>query len=186
MKTIFIFQFASLLLLLTISCKQAPKKGEPIVESVKQQNDAKFVSNKKESDANFLVQAVEMDMAQINLGKLAQQIGSKSIKDLGMMMEKQHTKSLTEAIELAKSKMMIIPEKTSFNDQDAYNTLNAKSSVDFDKMYTDMVVNAHKEAIDLYEKTVAEGNDQDIKQWAEKSIPNLKTHLEHAEMLQKK
>ena len=176
--------FAIVLILIVFSCNN-PKKEEAL-PSVTEQNQTKIDDSSKEADAQFLVKATEISLKDIKIGKLAQQIGSaKKVRDLGKMMEKEHTKSLAEITELAKTKMVAIPTAPSFDAEDAFNKLNAKSSVDFDKTFSDMIVKGHQETIMLFEKTCNESQDTDIREWATKMLPALKMHLEHALAAQK-
>ena len=176
--------FVIALISLVSSCLSTNK--EVPIESATAVNEAAIEDLGKETDAQFLVKAAEINLDEIRLGKLAQKVGStKSVRDLGKMMEIEHTKSLAEVTELAKTKTVTIPTAPSFDDEDAYNKLNAKSSIDFDKAYIDMMVNGHQEAVVLFEKTCNESKDIDVREWATKMLPALKMHVEHAQAAQK-
>ena len=156
-------------------------KTEDTKEVAEDHNEAKFDDNKTEGDAEFLVNAAEINMMEIQLGEL---VASKAmmgeVKELGKMMVTQHTKSLTELKGLAEKKMMTIPTELTNEGKDMYEKLNKKSGMDFDKEYCDMMVNGHKDAIDKFEKASANSTDADIKEWATSSLPALRTHLDHS------
>ena len=178
-QTIFVAFF-----LLVSSCgyNQKPNDTKVVAE---EQNDEKFDNNKQENDAQFLVEAAEINLKEILLGKLAQQKGGTAhVKELGKMMEDAHTKSLNDLTALAKRKMITIPTSPTENALDAYNKLNEKSGNDFDKAYVDMMVSEHKDAIEAFEDASTESNDSDIKNWATVSLPGLRTHLNHSVDLQ--
>ncbi|MFO7721247.1 MAG: DUF4142 domain-containing protein [Gillisia sp.] len=167
-------------MLLVASCgyNQKPQDTKNIAE---EQNEAKFDNNQQEKDAQFLVNAAEINLEEIQLGKLAQEKGvTTQVKELGKRMEDAHTKSLNDLTVLAKSKMITIPTSSTDNAQEAYNTLNEKSGNDFDKSYADMMVSEHKDAIEAFEEASTESNDTDIKNWATVSLPDLRTHLDHS------
>ena len=167
-------------ILLVASCgyNQKPKDTKEVAE---ERNEAKFENNKQEKDAQFLVNAAEINLEEIQLGQLAQQKGGTAeVKELGKMMEDAHTKSLNELKALAKSKMITIPTSPTNNAQDAYKDLNEKSGNDFDKAYADLMVSEHKDAIEAFEDASEDSNDNDIKNWARASLPGLRTHLEHS------
>ena len=107
------------------------------------------------------------------------------VKELGKMMEDEHTKAMNELKGLAKTKMVTIPDMPTQPAMDAYNTLNAKKGKDFDKAYSDMMVMGHKDAIALFEKTSANSGDANVKGWATSTLPALRKHLDHAVMCQK-
>ncbi len=168
----------------TASCNNT--KTEDTKEVAEDQNDEKFDDKKNEKDAQFLVNAAEINREEISLGQLAQQSGrSTLVKELGKMMEDAHTKSLAELTALAKSKNITLPDAQTEDGLDAYKKLNDKSGNDFDEAYSDMMVKGHKDAISLFEKASTESADMDIRAWATATLPDLRTHLDHSLNCQK-
>ncbi len=183
-RQIIYLTFCSIILSIT-SCGN-DSKPEDTKEVAEEHNDAKFDKKSQEKDAQFLVNAAEINLQEIKLGELAQEQGKAShIKELGKMMEEAHTKSLAELIALAKAKTITIPTSPSNDAMDAYKKLDTKSGNDFDKMYTDMMVNGHKDAINAFEKASENCEDTDIKNWASTMLPNLRKHLDHSLKCQK-
>jgi putative membrane protein len=168
----------------TASCNNT--KTEDTKEVAEDQNDEKFDDKKNEKDAQFLVNAAEINREEISLGQLAQQSGrSTLVKELGKMMEDAHTKSLAELTALAKSKNITLPDAQTEDGLDAYKKLNDKSGNDFDEAYSDMMVKGHKDAISLFEKASTESADMDIRAWATATLPDLRTHLDYSLNCQK-
>ncbi len=150
-------------------------------------NDETIVVVDNNNDMNFLMEAAEMQMEKINLGKLAQQKGNSShVKELGKMMEEDHTKSLNELRALAQSKSISIPNSLTDDNKDSYEKLNDKSGNDFGKTYSDMMVDQHEEAIDLFETASTKSEDPQIRTWASEKLPTLRSHLQHAEACKEK
>ncbi|MGF1639110.1 MAG: DUF4142 domain-containing protein [Cyclobacteriaceae bacterium] len=150
-------------------------------------NDETIVVVDNNNDMNFLMEAAEMQMEKINLGKLAQQKGNSShVKELGKMMEEDHTKSLNELRALAQSKSISIPNSLTDDNKDSYEKLNDKSGNDFGKTYSDMMVDQHEEAIDLFETASTKSEDPQIRTWAAEKLPTLRSHLQHAEACKEK
>ena len=56
------------------SCSNG-KKSDDVKDVAEEQNDEKFDSNQQEKDAQFVVNAAEMNIEEIQLGQLAQQKG---------------------------------------------------------------------------------------------------------------
>lgn len=158
-------------------------------EAARQENIARMAADdqtilvvKNDNDAQFLMDAAEMQLENINLGKLAQQKGnSPHVKELGKMMEQDHTKSLTDLKALAQSKSVSIPASITEDSKDAYEKLNGETGNDFGKAYSGMMVEHHEDAIELFEKAATESNDPEIRTWATNMLPGLRTHLKHAE-----
>lgn len=140
----------------------------------------------KKADVLFINKAADINLEEIQLGLLAQKKGkSQQVKALGKMMEAAHTKTLTELTDLAKTKMVTIPTELSFDARAKYDQLNLLSDQAFDKTYAELMVKGHRDAIALFEHTVSQTKDEEIRDWANKILPDLRKHLEHAEACQK-
>jgi putative membrane protein len=64
--------------------------------------------------------------------------------------------------------------------------LNSKSAADFDKAYIDNEVSYHEAVISTVEKVlIPQTQNQELKDLLTNVVPALKTHLEHAKMVQK-
>lgn len=134
-----------------------------------------------DNGTKFLMETAEMQLEEINLGKLAQEKGSSPhVKELGKMMEMEHGKSLAELNALAQSKSASIPTAVTEDSLDDYEKLAEKSGNDFGKAYSEMMVEHHEDAIEKFEKASNDSNDPEIKAWAAQKLPGLRTHLEHA------
>lgn len=170
------------------SCKQEPKQEDP-KEVAEDENEAKFddVNDDKEKDSDYLVAAAEVDMKEIELGKLAQTKSTNAdVKALAKTMIDAHTKSLADLKATAAKKNISLPESFTEKGQDAYKDLNDKSGHDFDKAYADKMVDGHEKMIDKMEKASEKATDADIRMWAANMLPELRKHLEHAKMTKEK
>ncbi len=184
-KTVFIQ--ATLIIAVIIGLSSCGNNNSKNTKDVAEDhNDAKFDKNDNEKDAQFLVNAVEINMEEISLGQLAQQKGSTNhVKELGKMMEESHTKSLAELTALAQTKSITLPTSQTENGKEAYKDLNEKSGNDFGKEYSSMMVKGHEKAIELFEKASTDCTDPDIKAWATATLPLLRTHLDRAMVCEK-
>ena len=144
-------------------------------------NDMVLVE-KVDKDYQFVVDAAESSMLEIQLGELAQTNGSSSlVKEFGKTMVDDHTKVKAELKNLAEKKKFVIATKLGDKCQKKYNDLSQKKGADFDKEYMDMMVKGHKDAIDKFEDESKDGKDAGIKSWASSKISTLKHHLQMAE-----
>lgn len=168
-----------------VSCKDnKPKDTEEVAD---EQNDEKFDKNTKENDAEFMVDAAEMDLQEIQLGKLAQERSSNAdIKAHGKMMVEDHMKSAEMMKTLAAQKNITLPASVTEDGMDAYKKLNDKKAEDFDEAYIDMMVDAHEDAVTKFENNADRTEDPDIKSWATTALGTLRMHLEHSRALQDK
>ena len=193
--------FVTFLSFSIISCDNKSKTAESIGGMMSDsKEDSKDIAEDKnddthskggmntEADAEFLVAAAESDQKQVRLGKLAQEKGSiTDVRELGKMMEMAHTKSLTELSAFAKRKLVTLPEGQTDDVNEAYTKLSSmKSGKEFDKEYCDMQVNGHKRTIEKFEVASTTSADPEIKTMATNMLPDLRKHLEMAEMCLKK
>ena len=135
-----------------------------------------------DDDAQFLMDAAEMQLENISLGNLAQQKGSSEhVRALGKMMVEENSKSLNELKALAQTKSIAIPSSATEDSNDFYKKLNEKNGNDFSKTYSKRMVDQHEDAIDLYEKAVKDTEDPQIKAFATEKLVSLRTQLKKAE-----
>lgn len=172
----------------TISSCNNKAKTEDAKEVAEDKNEAKMDVMKNEADANFLVDVAEINQEEISLGKLAQEKGSMTdVKELGKMLEQAHSKAMTDLSALAMQKSISLPEAKTEDVNEAYKKLNEKRlGKEFDKEYCDGMVDGHKKAIEKFEKAANDSVDPDIKLMATNMLPELRKHLEMAQMCQKK
>jgi putative membrane protein len=150
-------------------------------EAAEDKNDAKFATNNSERDAQFVVDAADINLSEVNLGKLASTQGmTKEVRELGEKMVADHQKAYDDLSALAKNKNISVPAAVSDMSQKTYNDLAEKKGSDFDKDLCDKMVDGHKDAIDKFEKASKECTDPDIQTWAANMLPSLRMHLDHA------
>jgi putative membrane protein len=175
---------AGLIIIFLNSCKNETKQEDP-KEVAEDSNEAKFDSiDTKEDDSQYIVDIASINLAEIELGKLAQTKSTNpEVKKFGKMMVDDHTKLASEVSALAKTKNYTLPTSLTEEGQEEYNKLNEKTGVDFDKKFADMMVDGHQKAIDKVKKTAEKATDQDVKLWASNNVAGLTAHLEHAKLL---
>ncbi|MBZ9650926.1 DUF4142 domain-containing protein [Psychroflexus montanilacus] len=173
-------------IILIVSCDFS--KTSPDSKKVAQErNDEKFEEEQQEKDADFLVNASEINLEEIQLGRLAQNKGtSYDVRQLGKLTEEAHTKSQDDLKVLAKSKMIIIPNSLTSDTRTHYKNLEEKTGKNFDEAYLDRVVKKHKDAIGTFKNASEDSHDIDIKNWAKNSLPDWQEHHKHSVKVQKK
>ena len=133
-------------------------------------------------DATFAVNAASGGMMEVQFGQVAQQKGmGQDVKDLGAMMEKDHTALGKRLKAIAAGKNLTLPDALSPDQQKMMDDLQKKTGKDFDKAYINMMVDDHKTDIKDFEKEAKNGSDADIRAFADSSLHTLKMHLSAAE-----
>jgi len=179
--------FASLMgLFFIVSCKNENKPADS-EEVATEQNDEKFDNNdSKEDDSEVLVNAAETNLLEIEVGKLAQTKGTSAhVKEMGKMLEADHSKALSDLQAFAAKKSVSLPTVITDDGKEHYSDLNGKEAgKDFDRKFADMMVDGHEDAIKKMEDASKNANDAEVRTWAAGMIPTLQTHLDHAKKLQ--
>lgn len=177
----YLIAIVALATLTTFSACGDSSKTEDSKEVAADANEQKFDDSKMEDDAQWAVKAADGGMMEVQLGKLAQANGvNPKVKELGKMMEEDHTKAGNELKELAAKKNISLPAALSDDKQKKYDDLAKKTGADFDKAYTSFMIDDHEEDIDSYKKEGNDGKDADIKAWAAGKVATLEHHLEMA------
>lgn len=164
------------------------------VESANESNEVKQDSAEKtsgeatapvsEEDSKFAVMAASGGMMEVQLGELAQQkAASQRVKDFGAMMVRDHTKANDELKNLAGMKNITVPPAPGEDHMDQITNLSKKSGREFDREYMKMMVDDHQEDIDEFEKCSNNSKDADLKAFAAKTLPVLRTHLDSAKAI---
>jgi putative membrane protein len=134
------------------------------------------------ADADFMKEAAMGGMLEVQLGKLAQEkAASDSVKQFGKKMEQDHSKANDELKKLASDKGVQLPTALDKKHQDKIDKLAKNSGADFDKKYMSDMVSDHKTDIKEFQKEADKGKDADLKNWAAKTLPTLKEHLQMAQ-----
>ena len=193
MKQIFAIAVPLFLMAAISSCNNASSDAKKEADST---NSAKIDSAKDadtvaaanshmadlKPDADFATTAADGGMMEVELGKMAVEKGvSPSIKKLGAMMVKDHSKANDELKAAAAAKNITLPATMSDKCQKTVADLAEKKGADFDKAYADLMVSDHKEDIDVFKKEAEKGNDAELSAWAKGKVPVLEHHLKMAE-----
>jgi putative membrane protein len=137
-----------------------------------------------EEDSKFAVEAGSGGMMEVQLGELAQQkASSQKVKDFGAMMVRDHSKANEELKSLASMKNITLPPAPGEDHMDHIKNLSEKSGKEFDKDYMKMMVDDHQDDIDKFEKCSKDAKDADLKAFAQKTLPVLRTHLDAAKQI---
>jgi putative membrane protein len=130
-------------------------------------------------DSNFVMQAAQTGMLEVQLGKLAVQRGSSAgVKQYGQQMVDEHTQANQELMQLAMQKGVEVPTEMSSQNKPLIDRLSGLSGTSFDTAYKQAMLDSHKQAIALFQAQSQQGQDPELKAWATKTLPNLQAHLQ--------
>src|SRR4051812_40224958 len=158
-----------------------------LAQSVGEKTGANSLLGVAPSTVDFVKQVAISDMFEIESNKLAQEKGNAPEKTFASQMVTDHTKTSTELKGLVSSGKVKaeVPAALDSSHQSKLDKLKAESGKDFSSDFDSMQVSAHKDAVSLFERYAKGGDNADLKDWAGKTLPALKHHLEMAEDLAK-
>jgi len=137
-----------------------------------------------ESPQEFVYLASAAGLAEVNLGMLgATNAGDGDVKKFAERMVEDHSKSNKDLLALAdKKRLPVAPRMDPEHDQMAAALSRLKGSA-FDREFMAGMVKDHRVAVALFERQSKDGKDDDLKSWADKTLPTLRDHLKMAQDL---
>jgi putative membrane protein len=135
---------------------------------------------------DFVQKAAMSDRYEVQAGQIAAQRGqSDAVKQFGQHMVEAHTQTTKElkGIVQAENIKVDLPAGLDDTHKQLIDDLNSVSVNDFDKTYADQQVKAHKQAVDLFGSYAKSGDNAAVKQFASKTLPVIKQHLNDAQKL---
>jgi putative membrane protein len=162
--------------------------GPVLAQSIGEKTGVNSALDIAPTTADFVKEVAISDMFEIDSSKLAQDKGNAPEKTFASQMVADHTKTSTELKTLVSSGKVKteLPTALDSSHQSKLDTLKGESGKDFSSDFDSMQVSAHKDAVSLFERYAKGGDNSDLKDWAGKTLPTLKHHLEMAENLKKK
>jgi putative membrane protein len=133
-------------------------------------------------DRKFVEKAAMHGMAEVEMGKLAQQkAGNEQVKQFGARMVQDHGKANDELKQIASAKGVTLPSAPDKEHQRHMERLSKLSGEQFDREYMKHMVKDHRADVKEFEKQSKGGKDGDIKGFAGKNLPTLQEHLRMAQ-----
>ena len=130
----------------------------------------------------FMEEAATGGMMEVELGNMAQEkASSQEVKDFGERMVTDHTKAGDELKSLAQEKSVTLPDSMTAKQQRSVKKLSALSGQEFDQEYMKMMVKDHEKDVKTYQKASENVPDPTVQDFAAKTLPTLKEHLQEAE-----
>jgi putative membrane protein len=134
------------------------------------------------ADHKFAEKAAMGGLAEVELGRLAQQKGaSEQVKQFGARMVADHSKANEELKQIASAKGIQVPATLDKKHEKTVDKLQKLSGADFDRHYMKEMVSDHKEDVSEFKKEANSGKDPELKAFAGKTLPVLQEHLKMAQ-----
>jgi putative membrane protein len=136
------------------------------------------------ADVKFVKQEAAASMAAVKLAGLgAQKAVRADVKAFAEMLVTDHTKANEELTKLAATKGVELSAVIDPKHAESFQKLEKTESADFDKEFLAEMTSGHKKCVGNFEDAAKDAKDSDLKMWAQKMLPALKSHFEQAKEL---
>jgi len=135
--------------------------------------------------ADFVKQAAISDMFEIQSSQVAQERGNASEKTFAATMIKDHRKTSEDLKSMVSSGDVKaeLPTALDSSKQSEIDKLKSLKGADFSSRYDEDQLSGHKDAVSLFERYSKGGDNPKLKDWADRTLPTLRHHLEMAQGL---
>jgi len=134
---------------------------------------------------NFVDEASAKGIAEIEAAKLAMsESNSQDIKAFAQKMIDDHTKANQKLAELARQQDDLeMSDDATLMDQAKAMILELREGENFDEAYANNQVVAHEQTIELFREYAKNGENVELKKYAESTLDTLEQHLSEAQKL---
>jgi putative membrane protein len=135
----------------------------------------------KTGEHAFLREAYQSDLAEVQLGQLAQQKASnQQVKQFAQRMIDDHNKNLDQVKQVAQQEGVTLPEKPAAKDEATKNRLEKLSGKEFDHAYMRDMVKDHTTDVAKFKDEAKENVAPAVKNYVDQTLPTLESHLQQA------
>jgi putative membrane protein len=131
----------------------------------------------------FIRDAVQSNLAKIELGKLAQENAqSAEVKSYGQTLVTEHSTSNEQALKVAKQIGINAPTELNVSQKSAYDKIAKLSGRAFERAFVNAIIMDYKTNVMRFKNEAKKKNDP-VADFANQTLPLLKKNLEAAEKL---
>lgn len=180
MKSITAFRtFAAMCLLILVAACETNKPKESVAIA-KDANDEVLDDRDQEKDADFIVNVMAGNYAEVNLAELAlNRSTNDGVKKTATMLKANHSKMITELKGYAAKNGITVPlEETDDAKKEYTNLAEEKELDDFNEKWCDKLADKHEETINYFERRLDKTEDVELKSWITSTLPGLRSHLQ--------
>lgn len=130
----------------------------------------------------FVKTVASSDMFEIETSRVVNERSqSQDVQNFAAAMIRDHGKTsseLKDAVDKA-----LLPSSMNPDHQKKLDELRAEKGAQMNEMYKKQQIQAHQDAISLFEAYSQRGDNPALKQWAAAKLPTLREHYDHAQRL---
>jgi putative membrane protein len=130
----------------------------------------------------FLKEAAQANQAEIAMANVAENKSQNpQVKELAGMILRDHQQNYSQVQSLAQTHGVTVDTAPDWMNKREVEHLQKANDADFDKEFTKVMLKDHVKTIKRFDKAAADIEDQDIKQYAQNTLPALRHHLKKSE-----
>lgn len=132
----------------------------------------------------FMTKAAQINIGEIRGGQLAlTRALNANVREYAQHMIEEHNSANRLLKQLAASERVKLPNDTDRKHKAIANRLAKFHGSQFDRAYMRAMVQGHQDAVRLFERQAANGNDPEVRAYASRMLPALREHLIIAQRL---
>jgi putative membrane protein len=163
--------------------QQAPAGTAPGQTAAQERAQAHKLSAK---DKSFAQEAAMGGMAEVELGKLAQQNAQNDdVKQFGARMVQDHTAANEKLMPILTAENMTVPQQLDEKHRKTMERLSKMRGAEFDRAYMREMVEDHDTDVKKFRQQAQHGSDADLKTFAQNTLPVLEQHQKMAHDISK-
>lgn len=144
----------------------------------KKENDKNFETKSSEKEADFVVETIEGNFANVKFAKLAMDRSENGrVKEVAAMIEKDHENLIKELKGLANMRGIAIPLEENKNARRKLDDLSDSEGKSFDDKWCRELTNRHEKTIEKLEDMWKNTKDEELKKWINSALPGLRNDL---------
>jgi putative membrane protein len=159
---------------------QAPSTNAPSTMGRPEAGSTTQGKTATKPEQRFLTEAIQDDLAEVEMGKLAQQKGgTDAVKQLGATLVKDHGEHADKIKQLGESMGVTLPSQPTATQTSAHEYMSHLSGQRFDQQFALRVINDHRTDISRYQTEATRSGP--IADMARETLPMLEKHLQMAQ-----
>lgn len=136
------------------------------------------------TDAGFAKKAASGGLAEVEMAKIAKDRATDpDVKKFAEKLVADHTKANEELEKAAKEANIPIPMKPEADEQKHVDMIRDYKGPDFDRMFVKHMLDDHEKDVKLFTRAARELKNEKLKDFAEKTLPTLKDHLDQVKKI---
>lgn len=188
LKSIYSLMMAAIFAVVVMAGCNSGNQDRNGVDSAMDINDQKIADSAiavGNNESDFMVKAANGGMTEVQAAKIAEQKAtSADVKAFASKMDKDHSKLNDQLTSLAGTLNITVPAAVDADSKSMIDKLNTTKVADFDKTYMDMMVKAHNNDVDLFQKASGDVANPDVHDFITSALPTLQAHQQMAKKLQ--